>query len=382
MNIAISGGGTGGGVYPALAVASALQAQNPGDDPRLLWIGGSKGPERDLVTREGIDFCAVTSAPIAGVGLRALLAPFRIGWGLIQSLAILRRFKVDALLITGGWVTIPPALACALKGIPVMIVCPDVEPGGTIKVLRRIATKVGTVAAASASFYRSDQVVEAGYPLRADLLRAAGFDAQGAPLPGQQIDRAAARQSLGLSDSPPVLLVFGGSTGARSINQAVTAILPSILAGWQVVHVTGRLDAGWVAEIAAQLPPEAAARYHRFDYLHSQDMAMALAAADLAVSRSGASALGEFPLLGLPAILVPYPYAWRYQKTNADVLVARGAAIRLDDDRLADELLPALNHLLADPAERERMAGAAVSIRRPDAAAKLAAALANLAHRS
>jgi UDP-N-acetylglucosamine--N-acetylmuramyl-(pentapeptide) pyrophosphoryl-undecaprenol N-acetylglucosamine transferase len=149
-----------------------------------------------------------------------------------------------------------------------------------------------------------------------------------------------------------------------------------------VIHVTGRLDAAWVAEAAAGLPLKAAERYHPFDYLHSQQMALALAAADLAVSRSGGSALGEFPLFGLPAILVPYPYAWRYQKTNADVLVARGAALRLDDETLGDELLPALARLLDDAGAREQMAGASASLRRPDAAARLASALADLAHRT
>jgi UDP-N-acetylglucosamine--N-acetylmuramyl-(pentapeptide) pyrophosphoryl-undecaprenol N-acetylglucosamine transferase len=108
-------------------------------------------------------------------------------------------------------------------------------------------------------------------------------------------------------------------------------------------------------------------------------MAQALKSADLVVSRSGASILGEFPLFGLPAILVPYPYAWRYQKTNADVLAARGAAIRMDDERLGDELLPELTRLLDDPDTRVQMAGACASLRRPDAAANLAAALADIA---
>jgi UDP-N-acetylglucosamine--N-acetylmuramyl-(pentapeptide) pyrophosphoryl-undecaprenol N-acetylglucosamine transferase len=379
MNIAISGGGTGGGVYPALAIASALKALNLSEGLNLLWIGGSKGPERDLVTREGIDFKAVSSAPIAGMGLRILLAPFLIGWGLIQSLAIIAKFKPRVLLITGGWVTIPPALACWLMRIPVVIYCPDVEPGGTIGVLRRIARKVGTVSPESARFYNPGQVVEVGYPLRADLLSAAGFDPLGIPLKDHGLSKKDARKALGMANNPPVLLVFGGSTGARSINKAIVANLAAILSGWQLIHVTGRLDAGWVREAAANLPPDAAARYYLFDYLHSDAMAQALSAADLVVSRSGASILGEFPLFGLPAILVPYPYAWRYQKTNADVLAARNAAIRMDDERLGDELVPALARLLDDAKSRDLMARASAELRRPDAAAKLAALLAEIA---
>jgi UDP-N-acetylglucosamine--N-acetylmuramyl-(pentapeptide) pyrophosphoryl-undecaprenol N-acetylglucosamine transferase len=388
--IMISGGGTGGGVYPALAVAAALTSppvplshpgtglSGEGESVELLWIGGSKGPEKELVTREGIPFESVASAPIAGMGWRVILAPFKIGWGLLQSLAIVRKFRPDALLITGGWVTIPPALACWLMRVPVMIFCPDVEPGGTINVLKRIAAKVGIVSPEARKFYRDDQVIEAGYPLRAELLRAAGFDGQGKAAPGG-VTKGEAHKHFGLSGSHPTLLVFGGSTGARSINRAVADDLPSLLEDWQVIHISGRLDAEWVRAAATTLTSRLARRYHGFEYLHGEDMARALAAADLALARAGASALGEFPLFSLPAILVPYPYAWRTQKVNADRLATQGAAVRLDDDRLGQELMPLLGALQHDRERRARMAQAAASLKRPDAAARLAEALVLLA---
>jgi len=346
----------------------------------MLWIGSERGPERELVTREGIAFKSVASAPIAGMGWRIMLAPFKIGWGLLQSLSIVLKFKPDALLITGGWVTIPPALVCWLLRVPVMIYCPDVEPGGTINALKRIAGKVGVVSPEARKFYRADQIVEAGYPLRAELLQAAGFDQRGQAAQSA-IKQADARQQFGLTGKDPVLLIFGGSAGARSVNRAALDHLTEILAGWQVIHVTGRLDAAWVQAGASGLSDRLAKRYHRFDYLHSDEMALALAAADLAVSRSGASALGEFPLFGLPAILVPYPYAWRTQKVNADWLAAQGAAIRLDDDQLREGLMPLLAWLRGDATERAHMARAASTLRRPDAAAKLAEALLALANR-
>lgn len=118
--------------------------------------------------------------------------------------------------------------------------------------------------------------------------------------------------------------------------------------------------------------------YHAFPYLH-QAMGLALASADLAVSRSGASVLGEFPYFGIPAVLVPYPYAWRYQKVNADWLVERGAAVRLDDDNLSTQLLPTLQRLLIDPVRLKGMSDAAAELHEGDAADKIARSVLELA---
>lgn len=379
LRILISGGGTGGGVYPALAAIEVLKTLRP--DVQLLWIGSHKGPEHDLVAVEGIPFVSVSGAPIAGVGLRVLTAPFKIGWGLLQSISIVRRFKPAVLLITGGWVTIPPVLACWLLSVPVMIYSPDIEPAGTISVLKRIASKVGVVSLDSARFYHSDQVVDVGYPVRAELLEVAGYDAHGQSRPQKTISVTAAREYFHVRGKQPLLLIVGGSTGARSINRTLIELLSQILTEWQVIHIVGRLDWEWVRQHTVGLTGDQVGYYHSYEYLPSADMARALAAADLVVSRAGASVLGEFPLFGLPAILVPYPHAWRFQKTNADVLVSRGAAVRLDDGRLAEDLLPLLERLRANEMERQRMGDAMRKLRRPDAAARLAAAVLELAQR-
>ncbi len=369
----ISGGGTGGGVYPALAVVGALRTLRPGAE--VLWVGSTHGVERELVTRAGLPFEGVPAGPLVGVGLRALPHALRILAGTVRALGIVGRFRPQALLITGGWATIPAALACWLRGVPVVIDLPDVEPGSTIRALARIARRVAVTAPDSLVFFRSGQAVETGYPVRADLLHAAGFDVLGRPLPEPPVARVMARERFGLRDEWPTLLVLGGSRGARSINQALAAALPAVLEYGQVIHLTGSLDYEQAVRRAAALPGEAAARYHCFEYLHGEDMALALAAADVAVSRAGASTLGEFPLFGLPAILVPYPHAWRYQKTNADYLVTRGAAVRLDDDQLTDHLSPLAGQLLLDSARRRQMAAAAHALKRPDAAARIAALL-------
>ncbi|HQE17199.1 MAG TPA: glycosyltransferase, partial [Aggregatilineales bacterium] len=179
------------------------------------------------------------------------------------------------------------------------------------------------------------------------------------------------------------LLVFGGSRGARSINRALLAHLPDLLPYCQVLHISGTLDADEVQReaeaLAGRIGEQLAARYHTYSYLHSDDMALALAAADLVLSRAGASTLGEFPLFGLPAILVPYPHAWRYQKTNADYLTTQGAAMRLDDDQLNDRLTPIVMQLL-NRDTLEQMAAASRALRRPDAARRAAEMLVEMAH--
>jgi UDP-N-acetylglucosamine:LPS N-acetylglucosamine transferase len=144
-----------------------------------------------------------------------------------------------------------------------------------------------------------------------------------------------------------------------------------------LIHISGEPDWQTVKKAREQLPAEAAARYHAMPYLH--EMGAALAAADLVVSRAGASSLGEYPLFGLPAILVPYPHAWRYQKVNADYLTRRGAAVILQDHRLNDELLPTLNVLMENPNKLKAMRAAMFELSHPRAAEKIASTVIELA---
>jgi len=206
-------------------------------------------------------------------------------------------------------------------------------------------------------------IAETGYPVRADFLK---------------WDRPSARKTLGLHEDKPVLLVTGGSRGARSINQAVLECLPSLLELAQVIHISGQLD--WPTVEAAANSQSGTNRrdYHAFPYLH-EEMGAALAASDLVVSRAGASSLGEYPLLGLPAVLVPYPHAWRYQKVNADYLAIRGAAVLLEDSRLKEELFNVVQSILTDSAKREAMRVSMSALTRPQAARQIAQQLIELA---
>lgn len=211
-------------------------------------------------------------------------------------------------------------------------------------------------------YYKSsDKLVMTGYPLREDL---------------KQWDKTEALDYFHFDPSIPTVLFMGGSTGARSINNAVIDNAERLIEEYQVIHLVGHLDWEIVSSATQNLGP----RYQAFPYLH--EIGAAMAAADLVVSRSGASALGEYPFFGLPAVLVPYPYAWRYQKVNADYLVERGAAILLEDQNLMSDLWQTVDTLMQDPGELTRMAAAMRALRHPNAAESIAQLLYEMAEAS
>ncbi len=372
----ICAGGTGGGVYPALAVLNKLQAasiqvasKKPANlqlaNLELLWVGGEDGMESELVRRHNIPYAEIPAAGVHGVGLRTLPKNIsKLARGFFASRKILREFKPDVLFFTGGFVAVPMALAG--WRIPSLLFVPDIEPGLALQVLAWFAKKI-TVSASTPTvkFPRADHVIETGYPVRNDLA---------------QWDKESACEALGLDAKKPTLLVFGGSKGARSINNALLAHLPAVLEIAQIVHISGKLD--WQNVQAAQklLKDKQAQNYHVFDYLHEK-MGAALASADLVISRAGASSLGEFPLFGLPALLVPYPYAWRYQKVNAEYLSEKGAAILVQDEILEENLLSLVEGLFSNPQKMGAMHSAMTALARPNAAENIAAELLALARK-
>jgi len=269
------------------------------------------------------------------------------------------------MLFTGGYVAVPMALVGA--SVKSLLYVPDIEPGWALKVLARFSDCVAVTAPESRRYFPSNKRVElTGYPVRSEL---------------SAWTRESGRKEFGLDNGQPVLLVFGGSKGARSINHAVLNNLVELLGLTQVVHLTGQLDWEEVKTAATSLPAELAGKYHPFPYLHAE-MGAALACADLVVSRAGASSLGEFPLFGLPALLVPYPYAWRYQKVNADYLAQRGAAVVVEDQQLSQQLLPTVRGLFGDKVKLEAMRQVMKSLSRPQAAGDIANLLRELTGQS
>jgi len=345
-------------VYPALAVYSALKDKVFNLD--TLWVGGEGGMEETLVKRQGIEFQTIPAAGLHGVGLASLpgnLIKLARGW--LAARNVLKEFMPDVLFFTGGYVAVPMALAG--RSLPSLLYVPDIEPGAALKSLAGFSNAIAVTTAQSQRYFNK-QVIETGYPLRADLAL---------------WTQETAHRHLDIIGDKPVLLVFGGSKGARSINMAVLNDLTALLERFEIVHLTGELDWIFVKHQREQLPKDLASRYHAMPYLH--DMGAALAVADLVVSRAGASILGEYPLFGLPAVLVPYPHAWRYQKVNADYLTYRGAAVILEDRLLKKELLNTLNVLLDNPNKLQAMRAAMYEQSHPRAAEKIAGLLMELA---
>jgi len=356
-------------VYPGLAVVQALDAakRDSGGDSRsvdVLYVGGKCGVEEELADRACLRFENIPAAGIHGVGVaQAARNLTKLVQGCLAAYRLARRERPSVLLVTGGYVSVPVAIACWVLRTPILVYLPDIEPGLAVRFLARLATRVGVTVDDSRRYFPERKVVVTGYPVRPEF---------------RAVSRLQAVQVLGLEASDPVVLVLGGSRGARSINQALLQVLEEMLEFTQIVHITGHLDWPWVSETSEALPADLGARYRVFPYLHEK-MGAAMAAADLAVCRAGASTLGELPFFGLPAVLVPYPHAWRYQRTNAEWLVARGTARLLDDDRLSVELLPTVRDLLTDQNTLVEMREAMKALARSDAAMRLAEELLALA---
>lgn len=368
-------------MYPALSVLKRLSSDEERrmeEDIRpsyidnrhteILWVGREGGMETDLVKREDVPFVAIPAAGVHGVGWRAMPGNLlQLGRGFTASRRILRQFRPEVLFFTGGYVAVPMAMAARFPRLgfrrpAILLYVPDIEPGLALKLLARFADRI-TVTVEDSRAYFSKHATVTGYPTRQGL-GAWGLEQ--------------ARQTLNLRTDLPCLLVIGGSTGARSLNKALLDILPDLLSEMQVVHLSGRLDWSEVENAHKVLPPEKAARYHPYPYLH-EEIGAALSAADLVISRAGASTLGEYPLFALPAILVPYPYAWRYQQTNARYLERRGSAIIVEDSELPMKLLPTIQSLMRDKGRREQMRQAMQGLNHPQAAESIAIILKRLA---
>lgn len=362
MRVMISGGGTGGHVYPSLAVVQALE---PGEG-EIRYLGSAPSIEAELIVRAGLPFVSISAAPIRGH------APWTVVRNLAQTLAGVRQalreikdFGPEAIFVTGGYVSVPVVVAGWLRRVPILIYLPDIEPGLAIRLLSRLARRVAVSVEESQRYFPAYKTTVTGYPVRSELLARIGESAN------WQIGKREARKALGLEEGLKTLLVYGGSRGARSINLALSKVLDRLLDVCQIIHICGQLDAQWVEERRAELPAHLKARYKVYAYLH-KEMAQALVAADLVVTRAGAATLGELPALGLPGILVPYPYAGRHQELNADYLVSHGAAVKIDNADLEEKLLPTVVGLLDNEELLAQMEERARRLARPEAAQRIA----------
>lgn len=357
LRIILTGGGTGGHVYPALAAARAGLADAPPEDIEFLYVGSPDGLEEGIVHGAGITFETVEAGAIRGRSpLAAARSVVRMVRGARQARALIRRYRPNAILATGGFVCVPVMIAARLSGVPGIVYLPDLRPGWAVRFLSRLATAVAVSFDDVVPHIHARQVVVTGYPVRPELL---------------DWSRYPARAALGLPEEEPVVLVLGGSRGAKTINEAILADLPRLLEGAIVIHASGAQHFAVLERRRRTLPENLQARYHLHPYL-DKELAPSMAAANLVVSRSGASVLGELPALGVPGVLVPYPYAGAHQYLNANYLADRGAAVIVEDAAArTGALATAILDLIADPARLELLARNCAALAHPNAARRL-----------
>ena len=385
MRVVLTGGGTGGHIYPALSVARCLQAEGRGDE--VLYVGAAEGPEARIVPQAGVPFRTVAARKLSRKPTLGAVVVLAIsGWGVLQAMGLLRQWRPDVVLGTGGYASAGIMFAAGLLRIPTVVHEANVVPGRVNRLLAKLCTRVALTYEASARYFPAGKTIVTGLPVRPDLLTA---------------DPARARAEYGLDAERPVLLVFGGSGGAQTLNRAVVAALPALeRLGLQVVHQTGKGHFDSVVEASQRsgarvqgscsssnppthphthTPTPGAPFYHPTPYI--EDMPSLLAASSLIVCRGGSSSLAEVTAVGLPAIIVPYPYAVAdHQTHNARALSEAGAAVMVPDAELNGErLVREVESLLSDPERMDRMRAASRSQGRPEAAQKVADLLREIA---
>jgi UDP-N-acetylglucosamine--N-acetylmuramyl-(pentapeptide) pyrophosphoryl-undecaprenol N-acetylglucosamine transferase len=316
MKVLIAGGGTGGHIYPAVAVVECLAGMDPGLE--VVFVGTRRGLERSIVPSLGYRMRHIVARPLpGGRDPRLVLTAFYALIGMIQSIFILAVECPSVVVGTGGYASGPLVVAAWLLGRPTLLIEPNVIPGRTTMMLAGLVDRVALGFQESVKHFRKGTNLRVtGVPVRSNLLRPT---------------RLEGLKKFGLDETCKTVLVFGGSRGAHSINSAFIEAAKALekRSDLQFVIQTGEADYRWVVESLSRIAISTRA------YPYVDDIGYAYRACDLVVSRAGASTITEIAAFGLPAILVPYPHATLgHQEQNARLLEARGAALVIRDQDL------------------------------------------------
>ncbi len=354
MRVVITGGGTGGHAYPATSIAETIREKHP--DWGLLYLGSKGGPEAELAKKAGIEFAGLSSRKLKKLASPdTLITAAVLGKGFLEALAVLRKFKADLVIGTGGYVAAAVVLAQAVRKGNILIHEQNIIPGRTNRWLSWFADRICVSFEYTLSLFPKEKTVLTGMPIRSAF--------------SNPPDKKNARKSLGLQEDLFTILVLGGSQGALRINETIADCMP-ILSSLpvQVVHQSGRRN---FEEADRRRKSQNWDNYHLFPYI--EDMVTAYAAADLVVSRGGASTIFEITAMGLPAVIIPYPYAQaNHQQLNAEYLARSGAAIMMLEANLSPEALSdTIKQLMESPAKLSEMSKASKSLGRSDAAEKI-----------
>ena len=347
MKILISGGGTGGHIFPALSIANALRRRKP--DTEILFVGALGRMEMERVPAAGYE---IVGLPVAGFDRRRPWRNFRVLAKLWKSMRLARKvlkdFAPDACVGVGGYASGPMLKEAQKRGIPTLLQEQNSYAGVTNKLLARRAEKICVAYDGMDRFFPADRIIKTGNPVRKALTERAR-------------ERHEARACFGLNTERPTLLVIGGSLGALTVNESMEAALGRLVdSGMQVIWQTGKNFGDRGLKAAKGLRGVVVTPF-------ITDMASAYAAADLVVSRAGAGSISELELLGKPCVLVPSPnVAEDHQTKNAMALVERGAAVLVTDAEARERLADTVVSLMADEGRRAAMATAISALAMPD----------------
>ncbi|MET9485303.1 UDP-N-acetylglucosamine--N-acetylmuramyl-(pentapeptide) pyrophosphoryl-undecaprenol N-acetylglucosamine transferase [Nocardia sp. NPDC006630] len=382
VRVIVAGGGTGGHTYPAVAAVRALRdlVAEAGATATVLWVGTPDSLEQRVAAEHEIEFTGIKAGklrrdrnPLRMLNAANAKDAVRVPLSVLAAQSVVRRFRPDAVLCTGGYVCAPIGMAAALRRRPLVIHEQTTGIGKANQLLARAADRIALSSAASVALLPAKARARAlvtGNPIRPEL---ATGDAEAA---------APALEWTGYSPELPTVYVTGGAQGAVQINDLIAEILPELLTVANVIHQCGRRSYDQVRERAAALPAELRDRYLVRDFLGAE-LPDVLALADVVVSRSGAGTLAELTTLGKPAVLIPYPHSvGGEQIRNARILAEQGAARALiGDEATAPGLRTALFELLTETDSRTAVSAAARAMGHPDAAEQLALAVLDLATR-
>ncbi|AYA38849.1 undecaprenyldiphospho-muramoylpentapeptide beta-N-acetylglucosaminyltransferase [Hymenobacter oligotrophus] len=346
--VIISGGGTGGHIFPAVAIANELRRRRP--DADILFVGANGRMEMTRVPEAGY---RIVGLDISGLQRRLtpqnLLFPVKVFRAVRKAGKLLERFRPDAVVGVGGYASAPVLLAATSRAIPSLIQEQNSYAGLVNKLLARRVDKICVAYDGMARFFPQDRLVLTGNPVRSEI--AGG-------------SREEALTFFGLDPARPVLLVVGGSLGARTLNQATAAALPQLQeAGVQLLWQTGKL---YYPNAQQEAAPFAAAGLHALEFIRRMDLAYA--AADVVISRAGALSVSELCLTGKPCVLVPSPnVAEDHQTKNAQALSSRSAALLVTDAEVPHKLYNVALDLLRNPARQTELRRNILPLARPDA---------------
>ncbi len=371
MRVLISGGGTGGHIYPALAVATLLQEHYQAE---VLYLGSDDGLEEELVPAAGFRMETIKAGKLRRyLSWKTLKGVGRVPVGIVQAVGIVRRFRPHVAFTSGGYVAVPAALASRLSGVPLLIHQQDVPPNLSNRLIAPLATRISVAFADSVPYFAARKTLHLGNPVRQAILDI------------RQVEPGKARQQLGFAAELPMLLVTGGSQGARRLNQVVARSLPELLRFCQVLQISGNGLFEETRVLAEQcMEPLGAAiqqRYRLVPYM-SDEMPTALQAASLVACRAGAATLSELAVLEKPNILVPLPPAigGSPQEVNADAFARRGATKVIRNEALEPEMfVEQVRNIITQPARLGQMIDGLRSFARPEATQDIARAVIKIA---